>query len=780
MSFDRDPDVGVVRKEDGAAQSLDHVQQPWPAPGTGLQPPSDPSSAAHQYLLAVAGDYHIPSGVLRDTPTAFTASTALSGPAAEPSFNLKALQTRDRFRSKAVIYQQTFHNLPVWDAKLSITVNDENRVINSSSSIHPEGVRVDKPKDDAQFIRNPVGKDDLRRLLALNAGADGVDIKEEQGEQQQLYVYRYQKDNRQEIADASVPTLILPPVPETMEDGHDYVVKEVLFSLEMSGHGNLNWISLIEVGDGTILYLRALTAGLHGWVFSRDPATKLAHSAPQTTGDISELNRLRERLFLPDIIASSPQALKGKYVEIKDIQSPASIPPTVFSDEFNDSVETDRFAATSAYRHIAKLFRLPIELGVPIRVLFENTNFPVPVDHRALNNAVNAQAPGNTTMNGSGGFLFGSSDPNSRIGIAADFRIAAHEFGHALLWDAIGSPNFGFAHSPGDSLAAIYCDPGSNATDRFDTFPWSVVRRRHDRKITDGWAWDGRVFRADRGRQYNCEQILSTTLFRLYCALGGDAIGDYDRQVWASRYTLYLILGGVASITTTLDMPHQYVSAMISADNGFVLGYPGGAARKVIRWSFEKQGLYNPLHRPEPVTTRGPPPAVDVYIDDGRDGEYDYIPDFGNALGVWNRHAPDGVPVNQLPNVGVVNYCYVAIKNRGTQDVDRARVRVDMATVPWATWPADFTNVGGVQTIPGPILANKGNTIITPQPFQWTPKLPASFDRYTLLASVSATGDLSNTDTTSGLACAVGPTDINQMVPFDNNLAVRHLWAPTL
>jgi hypothetical protein len=776
MSFDQDPNVEVIRKEDSAAQSLDHVQEPWPAPGTGLQQPSDPTNAAHQYLLRVAGDYRIPSGVLRDIPTAFTPPAAYSESAAEDPFNLKALPIRDRFRSKAVTYQQTFHNVPVWDAKLSITISDENRVVNSSSTIHPNDVQVDKPKADAKYNRSPVGQDDLRQLLALNAGADGVNIKYEQANQQQLYVYRYRGDNRQEVADASVPTLILPPVPETIVEGRDYIVKEVLFALELSGHGNLNWRALVEVGDGTILYLRALTAGLHGWVFSRDPATKVGDYAPPPTGDIDKLNRLRERLLLPDIIISSPQALKGKYAEIKDIQSPTSIPPTVLSDEFKDSVESDRFAATSAYRHIAKLFSLVMELGIPIKFLFNNTQFPVPVDHRALNNAVNAQAPGNATGNGSGGFLFGSSALNSRISIAADPRIAAHEFIHGVLWDVLSSPNFGFAHSAGDALGAIYCDPGSDATDRFDTFPWSPVRRRHDRRITDGWAWDGPVFRADIWRQYDCEQILSTTLFRLYCALGGDAIGDYGRQVWASRYTLYLILGGIARLTTMMNMPYQYVSEMIAADNGLVLGYPGGAARKVIRWSFEKQGLYHPLNRPNPVTTRGPPPAVDVYIDDGRDGEYDYTSNFGDAPGVWNRHAPDGVPVNQPPVAGVTNYCYVAIKNRGTKDVGIAHVRVYVATGPLPMWPADFVISSGMQNINSPILANKANTITT-EPFQWVPSPPGPVDGYILLASVSATGDLASTDGTSGLQCAFGPTDINNLVPFDNNLAIRHLWA---
>ena len=51
-------------------------------------------------------------------------------------------------------------------------------------------------------------------------------------------------------------------------------------------------------------------------------------------------------------------------------------------------------------------------------------------------------------------------------------------------------------------------------------------------------------------------------------------------------------------------------------------GHPGGAFSKVFRWSFEKQGLYQPAGAPSPVKQPGGPPSVDVYIDDGRLGEY--------------------------------------------------------------------------------------------------------------------------------------------------------------
>jgi len=109
------------------------------------------------------------------------------------------------------------------------------------------------------------------------------------------------------------------------------------------------------------------------------------------------------------------------------------------------------------------------------RQLFNSTapdsQFPLPVDHRGFNDEINAMAPGNTRGDGSGGFIFGLVAYGKQVPMSADFRVAAHEFCHALLWDAVGSPNFGFAHSAGDALGSIFCDPGSHLTDCFKSFP---------------------------------------------------------------------------------------------------------------------------------------------------------------------------------------------------------------------------------------------------------------------------------------------------------------------
>ena len=110
-----------------------------------------------------------------------------------------------------------------------------------------------------------------------------------------------------------------------------------------------------------------------------------------------------------------------------------------------------------------------------------------------------------------------------------------HELGgHGILYDHVNSPNFGFAHSAGDSFGAILNDPERSAPDRFVTFPWVNIGRRHDRA--------GRRLglgrRERRRRLHRREQILATTLFRIYRSIGGDSTDlGTRRSPRASRST---------------------------------------------------------------------------------------------------------------------------------------------------------------------------------------------------------------------------------------------------
>jgi hypothetical protein len=771
MSFEVNPNVSVDRDEHGVVSSLEHLQQPFASRSGAALP--DPVSVAGEYLVAAAPTYGIPEAYLQESQTPLPAQPVLTN---EPPA-LRLAEERARHKSIVVSYQQTVLGLPIWARGFSVTLDeDDPRAVSSVSTVNPNIPAIKSPSSDAKLL-NDISDQGLLKVLGLEPTEQQIHINT-----QRLLLYQYDPETRQEreeetpesglIVTGGGSTLDLPPVAVSIQTGGYYVVREVLFTWPLHELGNVNWRAFIEVETGSVLYLRAFIAAAYGYVYTKDPITRAGSNAPAITASAAELDGFREWKELPGITPSNPQSLEGQYVRLSDFDPPNIPFPTSITGDFDFSVPTDGFAAVNAYYQIASLFQLVKDLGFDVGLLFRSqppaSEFPLPVDHRGFNNQVNAKALGNKRGNGSGGFTFGLAAAGTTIGMAADFRVVAHEFCHALLFEAVGSPNFGFAHSAGDSLGCIYCDPGTQAPDRFDSFPWSpVIRRRHDRDGTAGWAWGGPQ---DRGG-YNSEQILSTTLFRAYRAIGGDA--GLQRQEWASKYILYLIIAGIASLETSpitpTVTPNPYVTAMMFADRGTILGHTGGGIRKVIRWCFEKQGLYQPPNAPRPVTSRGAPPPVDVYIDDGRNGEYDYIADFDRATGIWNRQSADAGTTHQTPLVGVRNFCYVRINNRGTEMAQNVVVRGYHSHEPAvSTWPAAFeamttASMGASNIPPG------GSALVGP--FEWIPQNNLVKER--MLMSVSALGDPSNIDPDSQLACASGPIEIDELVPFDNNIALR-------
>lgn len=246
------------------------------------------------------------------------------------------------------------------------------------------------------------------------------------------------------------------------------------------------------------------------------------------------------------------------------------------------------------------------------------------------------------------------------LGLAADTRWAWHEFSHVLNFASTGELELRFAHSVGDALAAVIADPESDlvgsradgAADRWRgvTFPWVALNRRHDREPALGWGFDSLRFRdalgsplapGERYRAYYGEQLLSSAMFRLYASLGGNS-SRVATRCSAADYVVYLLMRAIALLgsasQTPARTPDQFVSALIDADVGtgvWQVATPwnsdpsaraalrcGHCVHKVIRWAFERQGLYGGL-----------PPAVDVYIPDRRgvggtpgDGGYTAVP----------------------------------------------------------------------------------------------------------------------------------------------------------
>jgi hypothetical protein len=782
MAFTITPGVEVERDREGVVRQLQHLQVPYTVP-EGLR--ATPEELAGQYLREVAPIYGIDSSWLTSLGTPPEDKLTAEGVMLHISVVNPVMETT------VVSYVETDLALPIWEAGVTVVAhNNPLRVTSSQSSVH-FNVKTRSPGPDARFLPDRIDSLMLAHLLGVQEVPPKINSA-------RLRIYRYDPASRFDPESAGKqepgmfqqgpPVLPLPPVPRDIIVGEHHVVSEVLFSLPVIGWGELNWRAFVDVEFGSVLYLRAFVACATGMVYETDALTATGNVAILPSSSNAVLNPLRTPVTLPDITpagAGMPQALTGAFVQLSDFSPPAIAPPTELTGNFAYDVATDNFSAVNAYYHCDSLFQLVQGMGFTIPSYFPGTNtqpgFPVPVDHRGTvggcSDCVNAQAPGNVAGTGLGAFIFALEEAGTLVGIADDPRVVAHEFGHALLWNRVHSPNFGFAHSHGDSLAVILNDPASQAPDRFESFPWITlgtpgISRRHDRSVAGGWAWGGVK---DIGG-YSSEQILSTTHFRIYRSCGGDDTRLAVRQL-ASRYLVYLIVRATASLgptpITPTPTPGLWATALMNADTGSANfeGQPGGAYAKVIRWGFEKQGLYQPAGAPAPVTTEGAPPAVDVYIDDGRHGEYPYLQGFWENTDIWNRLAADGGTTHQTPIVSVTNYAYVRVKNRGTQPATNVTLNgYHCKPSAGLVWPDDWQAMTTAQLPAGGPIPSGGETIVGP--FQWT---PSEIGHECMLMSASATGDLSNIDLASLLPCAAGPTQHWRLVPFDNNIGQRNV-----
>jgi zinc metalloprotease ZmpB len=211
-----------------------------------------------------------------------------------------------------------------------------------------------------------------------------------------------------------------------------------------------------------------------------------------------------------------------------------------------------------------------------------------------------------------------------------------------------------------------------------------------------------------------------------------------------------------------------WVNALIAADTGdwTSAGLTGGAYAKVIRWAFEKQGLFQAVGAPTPVAKEGKPPEQDVYIDDGHHGEYQFQPVHWENQNVWNRRYSDDGTAHEDPWLNRTNYAYCRVRNRGTQTATGVVVKA-YHTDPGAglTWPDDWVAMTTAQLSVADIPPG-GEVVVGP--FAWTPTVA---DHECLLMIASAAGDPSNVD-------AFGPGESIaewRLVPHDNNIGQRNV-----
>jgi hypothetical protein len=525
-------------------------------------------------------------------------------------------------------------------------------------------------------------------------------------------------------------------------------------------------------------------------------------------------------------------------------------------------IRSNDFSALNGYQNIKQLFERFDAYGMSPYEYFQMAKLPVKVAYRSgivpgrgadgqtVNARVhpeglppNAIAPGNLTdrpglvVHLALGNLsrrdrkpWGGKDPSpaETLGIAADERWIWHEIGHVLLMASVGELEFRFAHSPGDALAAIATDPRSTRTDqnwRGATFPWVFVPRRHDRCVTHGWSWGGTMHHqlanvgysvAPRRKGYSTEQILSSSLFRMYLCLGGDTMRSkpkkpdgakdtkQERQAKepdeaarnaASHYSVYLIMRAIQLLGTAgivvANEPDHFVSALIDADIGTEewdvtyreTAFPkrvGGCAHKAIRWAFEAQGMYT---LPGIVNAPGLPPPVDIYIEDLRpqsisnsDETVDYGP--GTYVPVsldWdpNQTEKSSAPEWQSSASAIQvkgSEVFVTVGNRGSRPAKGVTVSVWSRSWAKGTEPPEWHDGKGWtrweeradQEIPAGKTRRFG-----PFPHA-TPN-----GRSLLFVQATCPDDRANTDPATHFPCTQHSTRLVDLVALDNNLGLR-------
>lgn len=789
-----------------------HSQEHW------LGEQNVPRLAANEYLQSLAPTFDIPLEQMQ----ALGKQVSYFDPQ-ERGIEYQLSEIKHAFDSTTVGYYQTMFNVPVWRSGMAVQIKENPARVLSSTNHSEYGLKgklpdvklIERYKAMLLGVQRPKGEEpdaeDQEPLLALVQGVIGFGEEPTNNAANRgsvailngrFFVYRYDSKKRyagkpQAPASAAAKAttgnpaaepiethdpafLALPPVPATITDGQAYLVVEIIIRVDSTLAGDVVWLLLFEIETNAVLYAEPMTHGVNGLVFRRDPMVETGDLTVTSNLGNAVLNTHRDDVVLNDLAApvGGIQSLTGTFVRIAEIELPSVASPTQPSGtDFDYAARTNHFAAVNAYYHQTELFRTIESLGFNVGSYFNGTTFPIPVDHRGLGTAINAHWSPNGT-GGTGHMCYGlcdTTDTTNPLGRSVDPWVHWHEMGgHGTLGDHVGGGTLGFAHSAGDGLAALQMDPDSALRalpDRFRYAPFRpALNRRFDRPVA-AWAW-GSAGNDDGG--YGSEEILATCHFRLYRAIGGDH-ADLNRRRFASRAATYLILRTTGNLTpgTNPNSPEAWCDEMQAADlqNWTSEGLFGGAYNKVARWAFEKQGAYQPVAAPANVTTPGAPPPVDVYIDDGRAGEYDFQPVHWHNTAMWNRNSADAGTAHQDAKLGQTNYMYVKVKNRGTTAATDVNVK-GFHCLPGAglTWPTDFTAMtpaGGLAV--ASIGANKSQEVVV-GPFAWVPNTNVHGHDCVLMIA-TAPGDASNIDNfTAGESIEEW-----RLVPNDNNIGQRNV-----
>lgn len=769
--------------ETGAVIGISHHQAPIQVAGEGLVPES---------LRKVTIRY------LSEDGAALVAGVGALGGADQPAPAEYDPQAPERYHFIAHKVMFNAHVVPLQRCVMGLPVVGEGLAVRfrvREAATHILGARRGRGGVlDVATVSREKAAAVLADPMALLLRACGKELASELASWKvgdaSLSVGRAAERRGAEVGDeAAKPWAALPELPKDLAAGRYAVCVEI--TLTKGGKGaKFPFRVRVAVDAEAVLSLERMSSGatIKADLWTWDPITrgKCPSSGPGRLSFTSSGADLDPHLQTIDVTTVGPM-LESARAKAVATSNPTLTPPTGLI--YADDVRTEASAHEHGFYQVDEALSQLDDLGfgaaayLPAQVLGGRW----PIDVRGLGSVYTGEVG---WIIGAGGkcadtIAFGSPGvqtlvpPEPAVNGSLDRRIVYHEvFGHVTLLNHIGTLTLPFCHSPGDAFAAVYGDVDCPDRAMFETFPFSApaaagvayaagtLARRHDRVPSPGkdWGWGDPTLLV--APDYTQEQKLSSTIFRLYRALGGDDLSPTRRRI-AARTTAWLTLQAIATLTpgTAPANAEAFADDLMAADlvDWTTQGWFGGAFNKVVRWAFEKQGAYQNTAFPA-YDAPGSPPAVDLHLTPARGGEYTYTTAWRSSA-IWNRQAADGLTTHQAPVPGVKNHLYVRVANRGTTGVTKAAVTAWVRKLGvGTTWPGSFTQVGGTLLTPTIPANNAGSVVVGP--FTW---VPTSLWNHALLGVVDHADDPANTQHFS----AMESIEVSRLVPFDNNLAYR-------
>src|SRR6266545_1788217 len=205
MPFTVTANVHVERAPNGTVRQLRHLQQPY------LVHMLSGRSLAAQYVQEVAEFYELPPDALTTLDSPFQPTNSFTG---EPT-RLRFAGENALHGTRTIAFVQTVGDLPIWEAGLSVTIQDEpDRVTSSFSTFHRDP-EFEPPERDF----HPYSVAELERILQLGPREHHIEVTS-----QRRLVYCYvtaqridpQATGTPAPLESANPTLPLPPVPDTI------------------------------------------------------------------------------------------------------------------------------------------------------------------------------------------------------------------------------------------------------------------------------------------------------------------------------------------------------------------------------------------------------------------------------------------------------------------------------------------------------------------------------------------------------------------------------------